>query len=122
MGSGSARSGTWGASRLRRLEGCAATLAFACPAAQADRHTSTGDCMLQTEDPARVRVPRLDRPDRLNAFDNVLYGLLADALSTADGDDSVGVVVITGAGRAFSAGADLTAIQDQDIVALLENE
>jgi enoyl-CoA hydratase/carnithine racemase len=68
--------------------------------------------MLHIDDHGRVRVLRLDRPDRLNAFDNVHYGLLADAVEAAENDDAVGVVVITGAGRAFSAGADLTAIAD----------
>ncbi|MGD9795225.1 MAG: enoyl-CoA hydratase/isomerase family protein [Acidimicrobiia bacterium] len=71
--------------------------------------------MLHIEDHGRVRVLRLDRPDRLNAFDNVHYGLLADAVEAAESDDAVGVVVITGAGRAFSAGADLTAIADPSL-------
>jgi enoyl-CoA hydratase/carnithine racemase len=54
-----------------------------------------------------VRVLTLHRPDALNAFDTPLYRATADALDAAAADDSVSVVVITGAGRAFSAGQDL---------------
>ncbi len=70
--------------------------------------------MLHVDDRGRVRVLQLDRPDRLNAFDHEQYALVADALTVADDDEDVGVVVLTGAGRAFSAGADLTAIRDPE--------
>lgn len=51
----------------------------------------------------------LNRPHRLNAFNDVLIEELADALETAEKDPSVRCVVITGEGdRAFSAGADIT--------------
>lgn len=51
----------------------------------------------------------LNRPHRLNAFNDVLMEELADALDTAEKDPSVKCVVITGEGdRAFSAGADVT--------------
>jgi enoyl-CoA hydratase/carnithine racemase len=49
----------------------------------------------------------LDRPERLNAFTFVMRGELIDAFDEADGDDDVRAVVVTGAGRAFCAGADL---------------
>jgi enoyl-CoA hydratase/carnithine racemase len=49
----------------------------------------------------------LDRPKALNAFDSPLYRAAAAALEAARSDDAVKVVVITGAGRAFSAGQDL---------------
>lgn len=51
----------------------------------------------------------LDRPDRLNAYTAVMGRELADALHRADADDDVRAVVLTGAGRAFCAGADLSA-------------
>ena len=54
-----------------------------------------------------VRVLTLDRPHALNAFDSPLYRAAGAALDAARGDDGVKVVVITGAGRAFSAGQDL---------------
>jgi enoyl-CoA hydratase/carnithine racemase len=55
----------------------------------------------------RVRVLTLDRPDALNAFDTPLYNALAGALRDASADETVRCVVVTGNGRAFSAGQDL---------------
>ena len=49
----------------------------------------------------------LNRPDRLNAFTDVMAREMIDVFDTADADDAVRVVVVTGAGRAFCAGADL---------------
>jgi enoyl-CoA hydratase/carnithine racemase len=49
----------------------------------------------------------LDRPDRLNAFTYVMRAELIDAFDHIDADDDVRVVVVTGRGRAFCAGADL---------------
>ena len=54
-----------------------------------------------------VRLLTLDRPEALNAFDSPLYRATGAALDAARADDSVSVVVLTGAGRAFSAGQDL---------------
>ncbi|MEM2117773.1 MAG: enoyl-CoA hydratase-related protein [Candidatus Bathyarchaeia archaeon] len=51
----------------------------------------------------------LNRPHRLNAFNDVLLEELADALDTAEKDPSIRCLVVTGEGdRAFSAGADVT--------------
>ena len=50
----------------------------------------------------------LNRPDVLNAFNRALRFGLAEALDRAEIDDAVNVVIITGAGRAFSAGGDMT--------------
>jgi 2-(1,2-epoxy-1,2-dihydrophenyl)acetyl-CoA isomerase len=52
----------------------------------------------------------MNRPDRLNALNNELSIALNDALRRIAADESVRVVVITGAGRAFCAGGDLTAM------------
>jgi enoyl-CoA hydratase/carnithine racemase len=51
----------------------------------------------------------LDRPDRLNAFTTRMMHELIDAFGQADADDAVRAVIVTGAGRAFCAGADLGA-------------
>lgn len=59
----------------------------------------------------RVRTLTLNRPDALNAFNEALYDATTEALTAAAGDPEVAVVVITGAGRAFSAGQDLTEMQ-----------
>ena len=63
--------------------------------------------MVLSEDTGRVRLLTLNRPQALNAFNGELFDALTEALIAADADDFVGVVVLTGAGRAFSAGADL---------------
>jgi enoyl-CoA hydratase/carnithine racemase len=49
----------------------------------------------------------LDRPDRLNAFTPRMALELVQALNRADADDQIRVVIVTGAGRGFCAGADL---------------
>ena len=55
-----------------------------------------------------VRTITLDRPDRLNAVNGALASSMGDALADAGADDAVRVVVITGNGRAFCAGLDLS--------------
>jgi enoyl-CoA hydratase/carnithine racemase len=56
----------------------------------------------------RVLVLRLNRPDQLNAFTVEMANELIDAFERASEDDAVGAVVVTGAGRAFCAGMDLS--------------
>ena len=62
---------------------------------------------LQISDDNRVRTLVLDRPEALNAFNEELYLATATALREVDADPDVAVVLLTGAGRAFSAGNDL---------------
>jgi enoyl-CoA hydratase/carnithine racemase len=50
----------------------------------------------------------LQRPDKLNAFTETMMRELIDAFDRSDADDGVRVVIVTGAGRAFCAGADLS--------------
>ncbi len=57
---------------------------------------------------AELRI-ELNRPDRMNAWDRQLGVELLSAIEDATDDDGVRAVTITGAGRAFSAGADLRA-------------
>jgi enoyl-CoA hydratase/carnithine racemase len=54
----------------------------------------------------------LDRPEQLNAFTTTMMNELLDAFDRADADDAVRAVVLTGAGRAFCAGADLSSGAD----------
>ncbi len=51
----------------------------------------------------------LNRPEKLNVVTSVLIQELVAAFDAADSDDAVRVVIVTGAGRAFCAGADLSA-------------
>lgn len=56
----------------------------------------------------RVATITLDRPEQMNAFTNRMMRELLDAFDRVDADDDVRVVIVTGAGRAFCAGADLS--------------
>ena len=56
----------------------------------------------------RIAVLTLNRPESLNAFSSAMGRSLTAALRACDADDEVHVVVITGAGRAFCAGADFS--------------
>lgn len=55
----------------------------------------------------------LNRPDSLNAFDDTMAAELQDALKTAERDASVRTLLITGAGKGFSAGQDLAAVRQR---------
>src|SRR5829696_6416949 len=57
---------------------------------------------------AALRI-ELNRPERMNAWDKQLGIDLLAAVELAAGDESVRAVTVTGAGRAFSSGADLRA-------------
>jgi enoyl-CoA hydratase/carnithine racemase len=67
--------------------------------------------VLQISDENRVRTLTLNRPEALNAFNEELYHATAVALRDAAGDNEVAVVLLTGTGRAFSAGNDLKEMQ-----------
>jgi enoyl-CoA hydratase/carnithine racemase len=56
----------------------------------------------------RIALITLNRPDHLNAWTPIMMKELIEALDSADNDDGVRVVIVTGAGRAFCAGADLS--------------
>jgi enoyl-CoA hydratase/carnithine racemase len=55
----------------------------------------------------RTAIMRFNRPDRMNAITYEMLTLIEDAAREARNDDRVRAVVVTGAGRAFSAGTDL---------------
>lgn len=64
--------------------------------------------VLKFERSARVATLTLHRPDTLNSLSAGLREALADALGECKADDGVGAIIITGAGRGFCSGADLT--------------
>jgi 2-(1,2-epoxy-1,2-dihydrophenyl)acetyl-CoA isomerase len=73
-----------------------------------------------------VATLTLNRPDKLNAFTDTMHAELRDALQRVRGDASVRALVITGAGRGFCAGQDLSErvmsgeVGDYDVGATLE--
>src|SRR5215469_9664156 len=77
------------------------------------RETMTYEHILvETED--GVGIVTLNRPENLNAMNRKLSSELRDAVKELDADDAVGCIVITGAGRAFSAGGDIHEQREDD--------
>ncbi|MFL6647462.1 MAG: enoyl-CoA hydratase-related protein, partial [Sulfurifustaceae bacterium] len=62
---------------------------------------------LRYEVEGRILTITLNRPERMNAFNGQMCRELIAAFDRADADDDVKVVIVTGAGKAFCAGADL---------------
>jgi 2-(1,2-epoxy-1,2-dihydrophenyl)acetyl-CoA isomerase len=60
----------------------------------------------------RVGLITLNRPEKLNAFADRMRDELRDIVHEVERDDAIGAVVITGAGRAFCAGADIAYMHD----------
>jgi enoyl-CoA hydratase/carnithine racemase len=67
------------------------------------------EVLYQVED--RVATITLNRPEKLNAWTTAMSGELRAALGTAEADDGVRAIVLTGAGRGFCAGADMSRLQ-----------
>ncbi|MCG5252799.1 enoyl-CoA hydratase-related protein [Brevibacillus agri] len=62
-----------------------------------------------------VAVVTLNRPDKFNAFTEVMHKEIIAALKEAQKDDAVRCILLTGAGRAFNAGQDLGEVSGEDI-------
>ena len=69
-----------------------------------------------------VLLLTLNRPDKLNALSKALLGELCDRLAEAERDGAIGCVVLTGAGRAFSAGADISDMLERGVAAYVDPE
>jgi enoyl-CoA hydratase/carnithine racemase len=61
-----------------------------------------------------VGIITLNRPDKLNAMNRLLSRELHEAVQGFEADDSIGCIVLTGAGRAFSAGGDIHEQREDD--------
>lgn len=79
------------------------------------------DLVLLTRDARGVATITLNRPDKRNAFDAALITELHAAVQTVEDDTAVRVVVLTGAGNVFSAGADLAHMRRQGTMSEQEN-
>ena len=64
------------------------------------------DIIYETDE--RLAFITLNRPDKLNALSNNLRGEMIHAMKEAEADDEIAVIVLRGAGRAFSSGYDLS--------------
>jgi len=77
---------------------------------------------IQVECDGPVRVVRLNRPDDLNATNHVLHKAIADLFPQLDADPEARAAVITGNGRAFSAGGDFNYLDELATDAALRAE
>jgi 2-(1,2-epoxy-1,2-dihydrophenyl)acetyl-CoA isomerase len=75
----------------------------------ASQPVAAAPVLLETREGPIVTLA-MNRPERLNALDNALSRALNDAMSRIAGDQSIHVVILTGAGRGFCAGGDLAVI------------
>ncbi len=71
--------------------------------------SETSETLVLVERHAGYRVLVLNRPDRLNAFNEPLHLALRAALGEAAADPDCRVLILTGSGRGFCAGQDLSA-------------
>jgi enoyl-CoA hydratase len=76
--------------------------------------------LLLVEIADRIATITINRPDKLNALNATLMGEIGACVTALSADDTVGAIILTGAGRAFVAGADIAALAAQDSAALAE--
>jgi 2-(1,2-epoxy-1,2-dihydrophenyl)acetyl-CoA isomerase len=69
--------------------------------------------LITTEQRGRVGIVTLNRPEKLNAWNYEMHAELSDAITRWNEDPGVGAIVMTGAGRGFCAGADISNFQRQ---------
>ena len=68
---------------------------------------------IMTDQDGRVGVITLNRPERLNAWTDTMSSELMAQIGEWNEDDSIGAILVTGAGRAFCAGADLNVFAER---------
>ena len=72
----------------------------------------SNEVVLYEKKDSGVALVSLNRPDRLNAITGELTARLKEKIDDACKDDDVKVIVLTGSGRGFSAGADMDSLSD----------
>ncbi len=75
---------------------------------------------IEVEREESFAILRLNRPDRLNAFDAVLVREVIQALDALETDETVRAVILCGAGRAFSSGFDIKGDEDESKMTVVE--
>ena len=70
--------------------------------------TTTTSPSVLVDDDAAVRTVTLNRPEKRNAIDIELRIALAEAIESADADPAIRVIIVTGAGRVFCSGGDIS--------------
>ncbi|PSQ91201.1 MAG: methylglutaconyl-CoA hydratase, partial [Bacteroidetes bacterium QH_2_63_10] len=78
--------------------------------------------LIETTIDDQVQTIRLNRPDKRNALSAELVSALKSALDEAEERDHLRVIVLTGAGSAFSAGADLSSLRAMRDAGPMENQ
>jgi len=71
---------------------------------------------VQFEKDGAIAILTLDRPDRLNAMADPMWDALYEHLAKIAADDGIRAVILTGAGRAFCSGGDVTGMAKSDVV------
>jgi methylglutaconyl-CoA hydratase len=79
------------------------------------------DSVLLARDGRGIATITLNRPDKRNAFDAALIRRLQEVITEVGVDESIRVVILTGAGNTFSAGADLAHMRRQGTMSEQEN-
>ena len=64
------------------------------------------------EKKGKIGIVKVNRPDALNALNATVLEELSDIFDKIDKDDSIGIAILTGVGRAFVAGADIAAMKE----------
>jgi enoyl-CoA hydratase len=67
---------------------------------------------LSYEQKGRIGIVKVNRPEALNALNDTVLTELAEIFRETEADDSVGIVILTGEGRSFVAGADIAAMKE----------
>lgn len=78
--------------------------------------------VVETTQDGRVRTIRLNRPDKMNAISEELAWALLGEIEAAAKDDDVWIIGLTGTGKAFCAGLDLTGDRDTDYSGMSEQD
>ncbi|MEU0469226.1 enoyl-CoA hydratase/isomerase family protein [Amycolatopsis sp. NPDC006131] len=76
----------------------------------------TAPCPVLVERSAPIAVVTINRPEKYNAIDAAVVDALENALTELEGDPAIRAIVLTGAGKAFAAGADIAFYADADRV------